>query len=350
MANAALFSRPSKGALVALLGLTAAALVFAAGRVDLNNPTGTHGLIVIDKIGRRVRFLDPSTFQEIPNSALDVGVAPHDLAISPDHKFAYVTVYGDGVYGNNPHPGHTIAIIDLASRKVAGTIDVSPYQAPHGIQIDDAGKIYVTCDLSRKLLVIDPKARKIEAAIDTEGTGHWAAVLPDASKAYVANKNDKLFVTVIDLKKRSIIARIPAPNGTEGITASPDGRHVVAVDHSEPKLLLIDTSTDKVAATIPLQGNSKASFKPRFSLDGSKLLVCSVSERLVNVLDAADLHGKQQVLTVGKDPMGINFAPDGKTALVANHGDGTVSVIDLSQGRVVSSFKGGAGVESMAYY
>jgi YVTN family beta-propeller protein len=204
--------------------------------------------------------------------------------------------------------------------------------------------------LSRKLLVIDPKARSIQAALDTEGTGHWVAILPDASKAYVANKNDKMFVTVIDLRKRAIVARIPAPNGTEGIAASPDGRHVVAVDHDEPKLLVIDTSSDTVAATIPLQGNSKAAFKPRFSPDGSKLLVCNLSERLVNVIDTADPHGKQQVLTVGKDPMGFAFAPDGKTVLVANHGDGTVSVIDLSQNRVVSSFTAGSGVESLAYY
>jgi YVTN family beta-propeller protein len=337
-----------KNVLLALTGLAAAALVFAAGRMDPNNPTGTHGLIVIDKIGRHVRFFDPSSFKEISN--LEVGVAPHDVAISPDHKFAYIPVYGDGVYGKNPNPGHTIAIIDLASRQVAGTIDVSPYQAPHGIQIDAAGKIYVTCDLSRKLLVIDPEKRSIEAALDTEGTGHWAAVLPDASKAYVVNKNDRLFVTVIDLKKRSIIARIPAPNGTEGIAASPDGKHVVAVDHAEPKLLVINTANDTVEVTLPLEGNSKAAFKPRFSLDGSKLLVCNMSERLVNIIDIADPHGKQQVLTVGKDPMGFALAPDGKTVLVANHGDGTVSVIDLSQNRVVSSFTGGTGVESLAYY
>ncbi len=337
-----------KRALLGLLGLAAAVVVFAAGRVDPNNPTGTHGLIVIDKIGRHVRFFDPSTYQEI--SSLDVGVAPHDVAISPDHKFAYIPVYGDGVYGKNPNPGHTIAIIDLASRQLAGTIDVSPYQAPHGIQIDAEGTIYVTCDLSRKLLVIDPKSRSIKAAIDTEGTGHWSAVLPDASKAYVANKSDKLFISVIDLKKRAIVARIPAPNGTQGITASPDGKHVVAVDLAEPKLLIIDTATDTVAVTIPLEGNTKSSFKPRFSPDGAKLLVCNLTEGSVNVIDVADAHGKQQVISVGKDPMGFAFAPDGKTALVANHGDGTVSVVDLASSKVISSFKGGAGVESLAYY
>lgn len=333
---------------IALAALVTAAIAFAAPRVDPNNPTGDHGLIVIDKIGRHVRFFDPTTFQEISN--LEVGVAPHDLAISPDHRTAYVPVYGDGVYGKNPHPGHTIAIIDLPLRKVTGMIDVSPYQAPHGIQIDAAGTIYVTCDLSRKLLVIDPQKRKIEAAIDTEGTGHWAAVLPDAGKAYVANKNDKMFVTVIDLKKRAVIGRIPAPNGTQGIAASPHGKWVVAVDYKEPKVLVIDPDHDQVAVTLPLQGNKMGSFKPRFSPDGSKLLVCNMTEGLVNIIDVADAHGPQQVVKVGKDPMGFAFAPDGKTALIANHGDGTVSVVDLSQGKVVSTFKGGAGVESLAYY
>jgi len=328
--------------------LSSAALALAAGRSDPNNPTGAHGLILIDKIGRHIRFFDPSDFKELSN--MEAGVAPHDLAISPDHKTAYVPIYGDGVYGRNPHPGHTILIIDLASRKATGSIDVSPYQAPHGIQIDASGTIYVTCDLSRKLLVIDPVKRKIEAAIDTEGTGHWVAVLPDGSKAYVPNKNDRPFISVIDLKERKMVGKVPMPNGAEGIAASPDGKWVVAVDYAEPNLAVIDPAQDEVVVRIPLEGNTKAAFKPRFSPDGSKLLVCNLRERLVNIIDVADAHGPQKTLAVGKDPMGFAFAPDGKTALVANHGDGTISVIDLQQDRVVSSFTGGTGVESLSYY
>ena len=79
---------------------------------DPNNPTGTHGLILVDKLGSRVRFLNPDTYTELSN--IDVGSRPHEMAISPDHKTAYVSIYGDGVYGNNPHPGHTIAVVDLA--------------------------------------------------------------------------------------------------------------------------------------------------------------------------------------------------------------------------------------------
>jgi YVTN family beta-propeller protein len=329
----------------ALVGLAASS---SGAALDPNNPTGKTGLILIDKLGHFVRFVDPATFKELASVPLDI--APHDLAISPDHKTVYVPIYGDGVYGRNPHPGHTIAILDLTTRQVTGTIDVSPYEAPHGIQIDSSGNtLFVTCDLSRKLLVIDTQKRSIKAAIDTEGTGHWLALLPDASKAYVANKNDRPFVSVIDLKARKMIGRVPAPKGTQGIVASPDGKRVIAVDNGEPALIVIDTATDTVADRIPLAGNPRGAFKPRYTPDGSKLVVCSLGQA-VNILHTADLHGKQTVLQVGKDPMGFAVSPDGKTLLVANHGDGTVSVIDLASERVVSNFKAGVGIETLSYF
>ena len=281
-------------------------------------------------------------------SNLDAETNPHDVAISPDHRTAYVPIYGDGVYGRNPHPGHSIDIVDLSSRQITGTIDVSPYQAPHDIKIDPAGTLYVVCDLSRKLLVIDPKTRQIKAAIDTEGTGHWFTVLPDGSKAYVANKNDKPFVSVIDLKARKMAGRVPAPNGTQGIAASPDGKRVLALDYGAPVVLVIDTATDKVVDKIPLAESVKGAYVVHYSPDGSKVLICTL-DSTINVLDASDLH-KQQVFKVGKDPMGFAFAPDGRTVLVANHGDGTVSVLDLREQRITANFKAGTGIESGTYY
>src|SRR5262245_34512459 len=122
-----------------MLSILALAASFA-----LNAPTGTSGLIMVDKVGGQVRFFDPATDKELASFAPtpEAGVKAHEVAISPDHKTAYVTVYGDGVYGNNPHPGHSVAIIDLASRKMTGSIDIAPHQAPHGIQVDAKGMLY----------------------------------------------------------------------------------------------------------------------------------------------------------------------------------------------------------------
>ena len=180
-----------------------------AAKVDLNNPTGKSGVMMVDKLGAHVRFFDPATWKETAN--IEMGMNPHDFVITADHKTAYIPIYGDGVYGKNPHPGHEVAIVDLVAKKLVGSIDVSPNIAPHGIQIDAAGLIYVTCDISRKVLVIDPEARKIVDTIDNEGTGHWIGILPDGSKLYVTNKKDKPYVSVIDLKSHKFVAASPLP-------------------------------------------------------------------------------------------------------------------------------------------
>jgi streptogramin lyase len=340
--------RIAKRAAVCFAAFAVASSLLLAANASLNQPTGTHGLFLVDKVGAHLHFFDPKTFQEQSNFAVPVN--PHDFALSPDHKFGYVPIYGDGVYGRNPNPGHEVLIVDLVGQKLAGTIDIAPYQAPHGIQIDARGIIYVTCDLSRKLLVIDPKTRTIKDAIDNEGTGHWIAILPDASKIYVTNKTDKPFISVIDLKARKIVARVPAPGGSEGIAASPDGKTVVAMDHSQAILMVIDPKTDQVTDRIPLKDNTKGGYKVYYSPNGKKLLTMSLGERLANIFDAANLHGEQKVVSVGKDPMGFAFTADGKTALVANHGDGSVSVIDLEKAQVVNTFHAGTGIETLTYY
>jgi DNA-binding beta-propeller fold protein YncE len=329
--------------------IASTSLVVAATRTDPNNITGSTGLVMIDKRGNLVRFFDPATMKE--TGTVDIGGPPHELAISPDHKFAYIPIYGDGVYGANPHPGHIIAIVDLTTRKMTGTIDVSPAIAPHGLRVDDKGTLYAVCDLSRKLLVIDPRAKKVQASIDIEGHGHWLAVLPDGSKAYTANKQDRLFVSVVDLKARKMSGRIEMPNGTQGIGMSLDGSRVVAADYAEPNIRVIDTATDKVIDVVKLDGvKGGGPFRLQYSPDGSRLLTTTLGVNLLNVFDAANLHGKQLVVPVGREPFGVAFTKDGKTALVSNHGDGTISVVDVAAGTVKSSFTAGTGIETLAYY
>ena len=48
--------------------------------------------------------------------------------------------------------------------------------------------------------------------------------------------------------------------------------------------------------------------------------------------------------------MGIGFSADGKSALVANHGDGTVSAVDIATATVTKTFKAGTGIETLTYY
>ena len=328
-----------------LVKLLLSAVAVANG--GLNHPTGERGVIMIDKLGAHIRFFDPSTLTEI--ASIETAQNPHDFILSADHKFAYVPIYGDGVYGKNPNPGHEVDVVDLAQHKIIRKIDIAPHRAPHGIQIDSAGLIYVTCDLDRQVLVIDPQAGAIRATIENEGTGHWIALLPDASKLYVANKDDRKFISVLDLKARKLTGRIPVPNGTQGITVSPDGKRVLAMDLADPTLIVIDPATDTVIDRIPVEGQKRV-YKVYYSPDGRKLITMSSAPDQINIFDATNLRGPQKIVNVGKAPMGIGFSADGKTALVPNHGDGTVTVVDVEKASAVRTFKAGTGIETLAWY
>ena len=331
----------------ALVGLASLALSTAL-LADANHPTGTRGLLLIDKMGGHIRFFDPAKFTE--RSSIAVGTRPHDFVLTPDRKTAYVPLYGDGIFGRNPNPGHEVVIVDMDSAKVVGSIDTSPYRAPHGIQIGPDGMVYVASDLDRKLLVIDPKSRKVTKAIDTEGTTHWIGILPNGTKIYATNKNDP-FVTVVDLKSGTVAAKIPVPGGTEGIAVSPDGTRVIVMAHTNPGMAVIDPATDAIIDRIAIQGQSGGgAYKAYFSPDGRRLLTMNQGSSVINIFDAANLKGPQRTVVVGKDPMGFAFSADGKTALSANHGDGSVSVIDLERGQVVQQFKAGTGIETLTYY
>ena len=339
-----------------VMALAAAAFlsVVPASAADQNAPTGTTGLIGIDKIGAAILFLDPVTYKTI--SSIKTERNPHEVAISLDHKTAYVSIYGPGVYGKNPTPNNKVLIIDLASRAVTGEIDVSPYKAPHGLMLDPQGMLYVSCDAERKLLIIDPKTRKIVEAIDTEGTGHWVSLTPDGSKAYVGNKYDKPYVTVIDLKTRKIVARIPMPDGMEGLAVSPDGKRMIVANGVNPSLVMVDTATDKVLQRVPLENFPKTAdglshlTRVRFSLDGKKVFASYTPSGVIAVMPITDLR-KQKLIGVPEGPMGFAFPADGKTALVTGHDFGSIAIIDITgDGKYVRDFPAGEGVETIAFY
>lgn len=334
------------------VALAALAPLTYAGSATPNHPTGNLGVIMVDKVGARVLFFAPGGDHALAelHPSDDPLQRPHEVAISPDGRTAYVSVYGDGVFGNNPHPGHTIAIIDLPTRRMVGSIDVSPFRAPHGMQVDPAGKLYVVCDLDSKVLLIDPASRHIEAAIDVDGPGHWIALAPEAGRLYVSLHGAKPFISVIDVQGRRVIAQIPIEHGTMGITVSPDGRTVLAADAAAPVLHIVSTRTDQETGTVRVQSYDQGIYKVFYSPDGRYVLTCLPNGQ-INIFNAADLTAPQRIVrSPGTALMGFAFSADGLSALTGNHGEGTVSRIDLATGRITATFAAGKGVETLAYY
>jgi DNA-binding beta-propeller fold protein YncE len=313
---------------------------------DVNNPTGSTGLVAIDKRGSHALFLDPVSYEILGDLALTA--RPHEIAISPDHKLAYVSIYGLGVYGNNAQPGNTIVVLDLAARQQVGEIDLSPYVAPHGLMLGPDGLLFASCDASGVVAVIDCEQGEIVGTIDAESTGaHMIAMLPDGSKLYSENEEDT-FVGVMDPICHRMMTKIPLPGGAAGISSTADGKQVLVVTLDEPGLAVVDAATDTLTRRVRLADSTIAAQRVRCSPNGRFVVVTNNDESLVTVL-SADLD-RQTTFVVSKAPMGVAFHPDGQTALVGNHGAGRITVVDLEAAAPVREFEAGVGVETLAFY
>jgi YVTN family beta-propeller protein len=302
-------------------------------------------MIAVDKIGTKVLFVNPATYQtEVVLDGFEKTV--HELLVIPETNRAYVPIFGDGIHGRNPNPQHWLCVFDLEARKLISTIDLRPYIAPHTLKLGPDGLIYITCENSAKVVAIDPKTNKVAGAIDSGSTnGHRLIIAPDGQRLYTENEEDGT-VSVIDLPKRQLLGKIKTPRPLAGIAISADGKTVVAVDDAEPKLILIDTDAGRVREEVVLKDVPKAAQIARYAPDNSLIGVTSLNSDTVSLIDPS--FKQQTAIKVGNQPMDMAFLGD--ELFVPCQGDGSVHVIDIPNKRHKTSFQAGKGCESVGFF
>ena len=296
-------------------------------------------------MGTKVLFLNPATY-ETEVVLDDFPRTVHELLVVPETGLAYVPIFGDGIHGRNPNPHHLLCIFDLNKRAHVGNIDLRPYIAPHTLKLGPDGLIYITCENSAVVAVIDRSSHKVVDAIDSGSTnGHRLVIAPDGHRLYTENEEDGT-VSVIDLPKRKLLGKIKTPRPLAGIAISADGRTVVAVDDAEPTLFLIDTEAGRVRDEVRLGGVPRAAQIVRYAPDNSLIGVTSLNSDTVSLIDPS--FGVQTAIKVGSQPMDMAFRDD--ELFVACQGDGSVHVIDIPNRRAKQSFRAGTGCESIGFF
>ena len=231
-------------------------------------------------------------------------------------------------------------------RAQVATIDLYPYIAPHTLKLGPDGFIYITCENSAVVAVIDRKANKVVGAIDSGSTnGHRLIIAADGKRLYTENEEDGA-VSVIDLPARKLLGKIKTPRPLAGIAISPDGGTVIAVDDAQPTLFLIDTQAGQLREEIVLKDVPKAAQIARYAPDNSLIGVTSLNSDTVSLIDPS--FQEQTAIKVGSQPMDMAF--HGDELFVACQGDGSVHIVDIPNKRHKGSFKAGTGCESLGIF
>src|SRR5215472_7081682 len=305
----------------------------------------SQGMIAVDKIGTKVLFLNPQTYAtEVTIDGFPRTV--HELLVVPETGRAYVPIFGDGIHGRNPNPQHYLCVFDLERHALETTIDLRPYIAPHTLKLGPDGLIYITCENSAVVAVIDRATNKVVEVIDSGSTnGHRLIISSDGSRLYTENEEDAT-VSVIDLPARKLLGKIKTPRPLAGIAISADDRTVVAVDDAEPKLILIDAQAGRVREEVLLEDVPKPAQIARYAPDNSLIGVTSLNSDTVSLIDPSFI--RQTAIKVGSQPMDMAFRGD--ELFVACQGDGSVHVIDIPNRRAKGSFQAGTGCETLGFF
>jgi WD40 repeat protein len=303
------------------------------------------GLIAVDKMGGEVLLLDPVSYATVLVLD-DFERVPHELLVVPRSSTACIPIFGDGIHGRNPNPGHLLSIVDLEQRQHVFDIDLAPYRAPHGLQEGPDGLLYVTCENSGVVALVDLDKRELVSVIETGSTNsHRLAMAPGGRRLYTENEEDAS-ISVIDVPERRLIRQIAMPHPLAGLAISPDGKLLVAVDDQEPMLFVIETATLEIVKRLPLDRVPEPGQIARYSPDGLLLLVTSMRSNTATLIDASFHH--QTTLAVGRQPMDGAFRED--KLFVACQGDGTIHIIDLETRQVSQRFAAGVGCETVAFF
>jgi DNA-binding beta-propeller fold protein YncE len=315
--------------------------------LDVNNRPGGPNLIVTAKTAHKVHFFDAQTLTL--SKTIDMPGSTHELALSPDGRTAYGTVYGDGIFARNVNPDRRIVVIDLPSQSLRRVIDLGPTCAPHGIMIDASSAVWTSGELANAVFVIDPESDKVQR-IDIGNTAHWLAISHQTGKAFVSVKTD--FIVVVDVARRAVVDRIKVPQVTEGLAISPDGEALYVCAQTAAEFYVIDTGTHAIRQTISIEGSNGAKRqmrRVRVSPDNRHVVVSAHQDNHAAIY-AVDGYQPIAAFATGKGPMGFGFAPDGRRAYLCCHDDAIVTEFELATGKATRSFATDAGCEFVVAY
>ena len=231
-------------------------------------------LLALSKQDHTLAIVDPGTLKAV--ARIPVGDDPHEVIASSDGKTAYVSNYGFGAF-------HTLAMIDLVGQKRIKFIDLGALRGPHGLTFVE-GKVWFTAEAAKAIGSYDPATDKIDWIMGIgQNRTHMIYVFPDAKRILTTNVNSGT-VTILDKTERAAGAP-PMPPPGEGPPGAPP-----------------PPGMPPGPPPAPPGGN-----------------------------------WEETVVPVGHGSEGFDISPDGKEAWVGNAGDGTISVIDIAEKKVVAT-------------
>jgi len=296
---------------------------------------GEQALLVLLKGANALAYytLEGQLLTQVP-----VGQHPHEMILSHDAKFAYITDNGTMRIENPGKGDNTISVVDLAARKRTGTISLGKYRRPHGISLDPVRHyLAVTTEGPDQLILIDTDGNKVIRRFNPKGkTSHMVSFGPGesgAEYAYVSNSG-AAFLSVIQLTTGAV-KTIPTGDRPEGSILSPNGKELYVCNRESASITVVDTTRRAAIGEIRTgRGPVRIGITP----DGRTLVYALMHDKRIGF---ADTETRRQTGFVELDgqPISLHVSADGKTATAAAEEADTVYIVSIPDQKLIRQFK-----------
>src|SRR6476659_3465267 len=148
--------------------------------------------------------------------------------------------------------GDSVMLIDPDTNKVVG--EITGIEVNHGAAVaPDGSRFYITNEAESTLDIADAKTLKVTKHIPLTHHPNNVAVSKDGKRVYVAIVGGPGAVDVIDTTSLTRAKSIRTEGGIHNTYVTPDGKFVVAGSIIGTKISVIDTASEEIAWTIPME-------------------------------------------------------------------------------------------------
>jgi YVTN family beta-propeller protein len=220
---------------------------------------------------------------------------------------------------------YAAAVTAIAHPTVAPVIEQEPrYKNPLNLALSPHGnELYVACETSHSVIVVDPVQRCKIAEIPVGGQPMDVTFSPDGQRAFVTNRLDDS-LSVIDVATRRVVATVEVGDEPHGVLTDRDGKYLYVLNTSSDNVAVIDTAT---LQTVKHLAASRSPWSLALSPDGSQIYVTHALSRFipvrtpsmseVMVIDTATTRVvDRRVVPASNLLAGVAWHPSGRFALI----------------------------------
>jgi YVTN family beta-propeller protein len=239
-----------------------------------------------------------------------VEMFPTTISVTPDGELAFVA--NSDFYGDHPRPNLVSVIY---TPQMTPLTNVTACDMPHGVKVNHAGTfVYISCMNSDEVLEIDRQSLAITrrhrtgAALGMDGCmPTFVSLSADDRRLYVACNHSNT-LQIIDVASLTLVKEIPTGAGAYNVEPSPDGRWVIVTNKKAQSVSLIATDSLVEVARIPT--TKKIPHGVAYSPDGRYAFISQESIGVdPGAVDVIDLTTRTRVATapVPLQPTGISL-------------------------------------------